>query len=245
MKAIPVVQEPERYTRSQFQNSPFVEIVTNDRFEVNMQYPILGMQHAERHCFFRKEAYERLQEAADKLPRGYRFQILDAWRPFALQHELYEEYREDIIRQFQLGNCEAEYQASVIRRFVSDPVSDHAVPPVHTTGGAIDLTIVDAEGKPLDMGSGFDEFSDRTYTAYYEKEGSQNIRDNRRLLYHIMTEAGFTNLPSEWWHYDYGDRFWAFYKQCDAIYEGVFTKEEMDGSGTEQQVCGRGKQTAR
>ena len=47
----------------------------------------------------------------------------------------------------------------------------------------------------------------------------------------VMTKAGFTNLPSEWWHYDYGDRFWAYYNKCSAIYEGVFTKEEINGWG--------------
>ncbi len=41
----------------------------------------------------------------------------------------------------------------------------------------------------------------------YRAEDEQ-VRENRRLLYYAMIDAGFTNLPSEWWHYDYGDRFW-------------------------------------
>ena len=79
------------------------------------------------------------------------------------------------------------------------------------------------------MGSAFDEFTDRTSTAYYENEKNEVIRDNRRMLFHVMTEAGFTNLPSEWWHFDYGDRFWGFYNNCPAIYRGAFTKEELNG----------------
>ena len=79
------------------------------------------------------------------------------------------------------------------------------------------------------MGSGFDEFTDRTHTAYYEindgGDRSRTIRENRKLLYHVMTESGFTNLPSEWWHYDYGDRFWAYYTKQPALYRGVFTGE--------------------
>lgn len=144
-----------------------------------------------------------------------------------LQHELYERYSKDIIRDFELEQCTDEQKELVIRRFVSDPVEDRDVPPVHTTGGAIDLTLLDESGSELEMGTGFDEFSDLTYTAAFENEKNRIVRDNRRLLYHIMTNAGFTNLPSEWWHYDYGDRFWAYYRQQPAIYNGVFSKEEM------------------
>ena len=141
----------------------------------------------------------------------------------------------------------------MIRKFVSDPIPDREVPPVHTTGGAIDLTIVDSDGNELDMGTSFDAFTEKTKTDYFEridaneiynnsyyndkdekcnsvcKKHITSVRDNRRLLYAVMTKAGFTNLPSEWWHYDYGDRFWAYYNKCSAIYEGVFTKEEIDG----------------
>ena len=119
----------------------------------------------------------------------------------------------------------------MIRKFVSEPIEEKDVPPVHTTGGAVDVTILDSNGNELEMGSGFDEFSDRTYTAYYENSKDERIRKNRRLLYGVMTKAGFSNLPSEWWHYDYGNRFWAYYNNQPAIYRGVFTKEEALWNG--------------
>ncbi|MCR4788564.1 MAG: M15 family metallopeptidase [Lachnospiraceae bacterium] len=168
-----------------------------------------------------------LLKASGKLPDGYRFRIWDAWRPFALQKELYTEYSKEIVKEFELEECSQEQKNAVIRHFVSEPVEDRAVPPVHTTGGAIDLTILDEAGNELDMGTAFDAFSDLTYTSAFEKEKDQKIRDNRRLLYHVMTSVGFTNLPSEWWHYDYGDRFWAYYNDLPAIYEGVFYREEI------------------
>lgn len=101
------------------------------------------------------------------------------------------------------------------------------MPPAHTTGGAIDLTLLDPEGRELPMGCGFDAFTDKTCAAYFEApehvQGAEDeqVRENRRLLYYAMIDAGFTNLPSEWWHYDYGDRFWAYYMRKPAIYEGV------------------------
>ena len=72
------------------------------------------------------------------------------------------------------------------------------------------------------MGTEFDNFSNKAWTNHYE-EYTQNdeIRDNRRLLYWTMINAGFTNLPSEWWHYDYGTKFWAYFNNTNALYEGI------------------------
>ena len=50
----------------------------------------------------------------------------------------------------------------------------------------------------------------------------KTIRDNRRILYWAMTKAGFTNLPTECWHFDYGNRNWAFYNQKPIIYKAIF-----------------------
>ena len=225
--AVPERKDPERYTLCDFTHSSFVELTSGGRFDVRMQYPLLGMKNAEEKCFMRREVFERLQAAADLLPGGWRFRIWDAWRPFALQEELYEAYSVDIIRDFELEGCTDEQKKAVIRRFVSDPVMDVQVPPVHTTGGAVDLTILNAQGEELAMGTAFDAFTDLTYTAAFESEKNLEVRMNRRLLYHVMTSAGFTNLPSEWWHFDYGDRFWAYYNKQAALYEGVFDRQAV------------------
>lgn len=242
MHGIPHMEDPARYGKQAFYDSDFVEIVSDEKIDVEMQYPILRMKNAEKKCLMRKEAAERLYQAAGHLPEGFRFRIWDAWRPFALQHELYEVYSKDIIRDFHLENVSEEERKAVIRGFVSDPVPEKEIPPVHTTGGAIDLTILDADGKELDMGTGFDAFTEKTRTDYFEtalhldfEERAEQIRENRRLLYWLMINAGFTNLPSEWWHYDFGDRFWAYYHECPAIYTGVFTKEEIRGYGESDQ----------
>jgi len=239
MKGIPDISEPQSYESTDFQaavseaaDSRFVEIRETELIKVAMQYPVMGMHHAEQGCFVRKKVYEMLLLAARMLPLGYQLKILDAWRPFALQQELYRTYSERIVKEFGSDGCSEEEKRNVIRKFVSEPVNDRDLPPVHTTGGAVDLTIIRKDGTELEMGTGFDAFTEKTYTSFFEKqeETPENIvvRDNRRLLYHIMTEAGFTNLPSEWWHFDYGDRFWAFYNQKPALYRGAFTREEMN-----------------
>ena len=110
------------------------------------------------------------------------------------------------------------------------PSENPDLPPAHTTGGAVDLTLIDEHRNELDMGTGFDDFSEKAETDYFEKsefDGSI-VQKNRRILKKAMESAGFTNLPSEWWHYDFGDRNWALYSKKEAIYKGVFNKEELN-----------------
>ncbi len=229
MTEIPKVGNPKKYDKVCFTHSDFIQITSNDRFDVQMQYPLLGMKFAESSCYVRKEVHEKLVDASNLLPKGYRLRIWDAWRPFALQHELYTSYSEKIVNEFGLEKRSEEEKKTIIRKFVSEPVENRNLPPVHTTGGAIDVTIIDSNGKEIDMGTEFDAFTDLTHTAAFENQKNLTVRDNRRMLYQIMTSVGFTNLPSEWWHYDYGDRFWAYYNNKPAMYDGIFVREEIYG----------------
>ena len=224
---IPTIEEPLRYTNLELTNSPFVKLCPNDKIDIQMQYPLLAMEHAEAECFLRLEAFEKLIEASNLLPADYKFLILDAWRPFSLQEEIYVKYQDRIVTQFHLESLSEVERKQFVKQFVSLPENNSQIPPVHTTGGAVDLTIIDADGNELEMGTVFDAFTEKTYTDYYEKHEISFIRNNRRMLYHIMTSVGFTNLPSEWWHYDYGDRFWAYYKSLPAMYDGIFNKKDI------------------
>ena len=226
---IPCLEAPARWTEAEFILSDFVVVEPADKLTIQMQYPLLCMEHAEKQCLVRSEVYERLKAASSLLPEGIGLCVWDAWRPFALQKELYEKYSALVTEEFQLQNCSKEEREAVIRKFVSEPEKNEMVPPVHTTGGSVDVTLVDKTGKLLSMGTEFDEFSEKSDTAYFENTSEEEIKKNRRMLYRVMTEAGFTNLPSEWWHYDYGNRFWGYYMKRPAIYRGVFTKEEING----------------
>lgn len=225
--AIPRISDPKEYAYISPSGSPFVKIVDGDIFDVKMQYPLMNLKSSVPDCFVREEVFDMLVKAQKYLPEGIKFRIWDTWRPFSLQAELYYFYSESIIRTFNLeGKSESE-QKKVISKFVSYPKNNTLVPPVHTTGGAVDLTLIDLEGKELQMGTEFDSFSEKTKTDYFENSTYNNIKENRRILYNAMIKAGFTNLPSEWWHYDYGDRFWAYYNNEPAIYEGIFALKDL------------------
>jgi D-alanyl-D-alanine dipeptidase len=146
------------------------------------------------------------------------FRILDAYRPIAVQQALWDHYRAQF--RAEMPDLTEEELDMHTRTCVSMPSYDVLQPSIHNTGGAVDLTIIGPDGEPLDMGTTFDAFSDATWTDYFETEDIL-ARKNRRMLYNVMTAAGFTNLPSEWWHYDYGDNMWAQLTGSKAIYAGI------------------------
>lgn len=233
-KKIPNNKLLEMWKQTDFKDSSFVEIPNvikmddEEKIIVDMQYPKLGMKNSIDRCLIREEALEKLLLACTYLPKGLSFKIWDAYRSWDLQNELYYAYRPDIIKQFNLEKLPLEEQEKVISNYVSIPTKDENFPPLHTTGGSIDLTIIDLNTlEDLDLGVEFDEFSNRTNTTSYENSTNETVIKNRRLLYNIMTQVGFTNLSSEIWHYDYGNRAWAFYKNKKAIYKGIFDIKQI------------------
>lgn len=190
------------------------------------RYYMAGIPGATTRVWVRSSVARMLREAANLLPEGCKLKIYDAWRPVAVQRALYDNYYDRLkSAPRNAGLSEAELK-DLARCFVSFPSEDPGQPFVHSTGGAVDLTVVDAGGRDLDMGTDFDDFTDTAYLACFEDSDNTVVRDNRRLLYHVMTAAGFTGYPYEWWHYDFGDRFWAAIKQRDSIYPGIYTEPE-------------------
>lgn len=188
------------------------------------QYYKQKIQFAINDCYARKHVAEKLVYAQYLLPKGYHFKIYDAYRPIEVQQALWNKYQEQLLAE----NPEISEQEldSLTRTFVSKPSED--LTPPHNTGGAIDLTIIDKSGKELDMGTDFDDFSEKAWTAYFEENNISDIyKENRRILYNVMIKAGFTNLPSEWWHYDFGNSNWAYYKNTDIIYGAIQTSEVL------------------
>lgn len=182
-----------------------------------------GIPGAIKQLYTRKTVSDMLLNAARSLPNGYKLKIFDAWRPIGVQKALYDEYYSSLRHTFEgMNKSDAELK-KMASLFVSYPSNNPNCPFVHSTGGAVDLTIVDASGRELNMGTGFDDFSDAAHTVHFERSSIFEVRDNRRLLYHTMQSAGFTNYPCEWWHYDFGDRFWAAMTNRESIYTGIYT----------------------
>lgn len=190
-----------------------------------------GISGAIPECHLRAALFDRLIRAADSLPDTYRLVILDGWRPFTVQQYLYD----TLINLMQHARPDAApaQLALEARSLVSPPSTDAGAPSPHLTGGAVDVTLADADGRLLDMGSGFDEASPLSWTAALEGGEAASMqrlmaRHHRRVLYRAMTDAGFTNLPSEWWHYDFGDQLWAWYSGANSALFGATRPDNLE-----------------
>lgn len=222
MKAIPESNMPEQYSNNDFVNEPLISIRKYFGGEIIClpYYLNAGIRGATYECSVRSSVIKRLEAALNKLDSALTFKVYDAWRPLQVQCSLYETYYEDL--KAKNPDWNSSRLAEETKKFVSFPSANILTPPVHNTGGAIDLTLCEKNtGTELNMGTTFDDFSPKAYTTYFEKETNSEIKENRRLLYWTMIECGFTNLPSEWWHYDYGDAFWGYYKGNPVKYFGV------------------------
>ncbi len=161
--------------------------------------------------------------AVDKMlePLGLEIFVLDAYRPIACQQGLWDFYWGEA-RKKMPDASEAE-RASYVLNFVSDPTrfdpADSRTWPVHTSGGAVDVTLRRREtGEALDMGVGFDDMNDLVVSDAFERRcrageiGADDPRlINRRLLHNAMAAQGFINYPLEFWHFDYGDQMHALH----------------------------------
>lgn len=227
-KAIPTVKMPS--IREYVIDTKDEQLVSlRDRgLIVKSQYNQQGIPGSYPDCYARETVADMLVKAQHSLEgSGYRLVIWDAYRPICIQQRLWNFYRQDIKNNNPgLSDMELDFKTSF---FVSKPSYDVKHPSLHNAGGAVDLTLCNEDGEYLDMGTKFDGFGGRAWTNHFEEiEHDDKVRDNRRLLYNTMIEAGFTNLPSEWWHYDYGDKFWAYFTENTALYEGVIDMDFPD-----------------
>lgn len=205
-----------------------VSSVLSSEIQCNPQYRIRGVPHSLDCCYCRQGVARKLAQMSDGL-RGLNLTLIiwDAWRPVAVQKTLYDAYK-DRLRHEHPHASENELDART-RRFVAFPSRDPAQPSPHLTGGALDVTLGDAQGDALPMGTGFDDFSDGAMTHYYKvlqeqrplTEPELEFLRHRRLLVHLMAQAGFINYEQEWWHYDLGNRRWAAQTTLPAIYGPV------------------------
>jgi D-alanyl-D-alanine dipeptidase len=173
---------------------------------------------------------ERLTLAAQTLSlQGLRLLVVEGYRPLSLQRTYFDR---------RLSKLQTEYP-SASRALLIELTSRYAAPPevaAHPTGAAVDLTLATLEGVPLDMGSVLNATDEESSGACYTACPfiSRPVRDNRQLLADAMTGAGFVNYPSEWWHWSYGDRYWAVVTgEPHAIYGPVEEELLIDAPMTE------------
>ncbi len=145
-------------------------------------------------CFLRPEVAQAVLKAHHQLlKKGYGLKMLDCYRPRPIQQKLWDKV----------------------------PNASYVTPPskgsMHNRGSAVDLTLVDANGKELDMGTGFDYFGKEAHQDYMEHP--QEILDNRELLRETMRGVGLYPIRTEWWHYYFSKGAPKNYELSDMIWK--------------------------
>jgi len=143
-------------------------------------------------AYLQKDVAERLSKVQDylsKLNPGFHLLIYDALRPVSVQQKMWDAL--DSLPPIERG------------KFVSNPKNRS----MHNMGAAVDLTIINEQLIPLDMGAAYDEIGQIAYPSMEKQfvaEGklTEVQIENRDLLRKVMKTQGFRQLQSEWWHFN-------------------------------------------
>ena len=129
-------------------------------------------------CYLRKSTAEALVKANEAFKQlGYRIKLFDCYRPLSVQKKMWK---------ILPGT-----------HYVANPAKGSK----HNRGAAVDLTLVDAEGKELNMGTPFDFFGKEAHHTYTEHP--KEVLENRKLLKETLDKFNFKSIYSEWWHYEF------------------------------------------
>jgi D-alanyl-D-alanine dipeptidase len=143
-------------------------------------------------AYLQKEVVARLKKAQDYLSAshpGYHLLIYDATRPLS--------------KQWDLWNALPQYSPKVRSNYVANP-AEHSI---HNYGSAVDLTVADEQGRPLDMGTPFDFFGEMAYPSREKAllasgKLTKESYSNRLILRKAMIHGGFMPIEYEWWHFN-------------------------------------------
>jgi len=139
--------------------------------------------------FLRKSAADSLKKVNEYLKNNYnlRLKIFDGYRPLSVQNFMWSVFPDE--------------------NYVANPSKGSR----HNRGAAVDLTLVDMNSKELNMGTGYDDFTEKAHSNY--KNLPEQILKNRNILINTMQRFGFHPIETEWWHFDFKD--WKNYSVLD------------------------------
>lgn len=170
-------------TKVNFDTTQWTELTAEDGYIIDIKYATTDNFVNEAvypcgRCFLKPDAAKALSRIREKLKtEGYRLKLFDCYRPKHVQEKLWKKV----------------------------PNPNYVAPPsegsMHNRGTAVDLTLTDASGKELNMGTPYDFFGSEAHHDYSSLP--KEVLNRRKKLKHIMEANGFASIRTEWWHYSY------------------------------------------
>lgn len=173
----------------------------------------LGKQRMkkEKTAYLRKTVVEIIYCAKKELPKGMTFIIGDAWRPQYVQQEIMKRFTKRFSKKYP--NWPKVKIIKEVEKYVAP--SDGKYASGHMTGGAVDLRL-QKDGKKVPMKSSKLTYQENAKS--FQPKLPKHIQRNREIMFNALQKAGLLNYPKEYWHWSYGDIWWAKRKKKTAIY---------------------------
>lgn len=195
--------------------SPFVLVEPHYYQSLNAPYGDKSPYHLRRGVL---AALHQVHDSLAAQHPGWRIQVFDAYRPVAVQQFMVDFTFQELLQLqglegVELTDSQRQTLLEQVYQFWAAPSLNPMTPPPHSTGAAIDVTLVNERGSEIDMGSPIDEASPRSFPNHFANSQDpleQQWHRNRSLLNTVMRSAGFRRHPNEWWHFSLGDQFWAW-----------------------------------
>jgi D-alanyl-D-alanine dipeptidase len=144
-------------------------------------------------AWLHKNAADALETASKSLRSArpdLQLLVLDALRPQRVQEALWQALK-----------------GTPLTMYLANPIAGS----IHSFGMAVDVTLADASGAELDMGTPFDDLTELSHPGleegfFLQGQLTESQLANRHLLRNLMTSSGYRGISTEWWHFDFGDR---------------------------------------
>lgn len=171
--------------------------------------------------YLREGIVNRLKYVQKSLPKGYHLWLANTTRTEKIVLELYNLY----IKRFKKQDPQLsdEIVDLKVRNILAMP--DDKTPPGHMTGGALDVILADDKGNKLPMKIDKTKVPTEIQSFTFYSNLPQKMKKNRKILYDAMVGVGFNNYFREFWHYSYGDAYWAVRQKKKVAVYGIPSKK--------------------
>lgn len=188
-----------------------VKLKSRKKLSILPFYKRIGFEYP---VYVRKSVADKLYNVADTLPNEYYLQIDSGYRTLKSQKQIWLER----FKQFSKQNPSLTDRevSELTDKLVYNP--KHGTPP-HTTGGAVDVSLLDNNKKEINLSEPFHNFYDEPQLK--SNKISEQAQILRLTLNEMMLKYGFAPHPKEYWHFSYGDKIWAEYCNKEIIYKQI------------------------